>query len=54
LPKFRSALISNRTMTEAEAGRIEGAARAEMEDAVNFALASPLPAPEDAVNYVYA
>ncbi|HUI75648.1 MAG TPA: thiamine pyrophosphate-dependent dehydrogenase E1 component subunit alpha [Candidatus Acidoferrum sp.] len=54
LPKFRSALIANRTMTEADAGRIEDAARAEMDDAVKFALASPLPAPEDAVNYVYA
>ncbi len=54
LPKFRSALIANRTMTEADAGRIEEAARAEMEDAVKFALASPLPAPEEAVNYVYA
>ena len=54
LPKFRSALIANRTMTEADAGRIEDAARAEMDDTVKFALASPLPAPEDAVNYVYA
>lgn len=54
LPKFRSALIANRTLTEAEAGKIEDAARAEMDDAVKFALASPLPAPEDAVNYVYA
>ncbi len=54
LPKFRSALIANRTMTEADAGRIEDAARAEMDDAVKFALASPLPAPEEAVNYVYA
>ncbi len=54
LPKFRSALIANHTMTEMDAGRIEDAARAEMEDAVKFALASPLPAPEDAVKYVYA
>jgi len=54
LPKFRSALISNHTLTETDAGRIEDAARAEMDDAVKFALASPLPAPEDAVNYVYA
>ena len=52
MPKFRSALISNHTLTETDAGRIEDAARAEMEDAVKFALASPLPAPEDAVNYV--
>jgi len=25
-----------------------------MEEVVKFALASPLPAPEDALNYVYA
>jgi len=54
LPKFRSALIANHTLTEMDAGLIEDAARAEMEDAVKFALASPLPAPEDAVKYVYA
>ena len=54
LPKFRSALIANRTITEADAGRIEDAARVEMDDTVKFALASPLPAPEEAVKYVYA
>jgi TPP-dependent pyruvate/acetoin dehydrogenase alpha subunit len=54
LPKFRAFLISNGTLTEAEANKIEADARAEMEDAVKFALASPLPSPEDAVNYVYA
>jgi TPP-dependent pyruvate/acetoin dehydrogenase alpha subunit len=54
LPKFHSSLIANHTLTETDAGRIEDAARAEMEDAVKFALASPLPAPGDAVNYVYA
>src|SRR5271155_1486353 len=54
LPKFRAVLISNGSLTETDAGRIEDAARAEMEDAVKFALASPLPAPEDAVNYVFA
>src|SRR5271170_5922468 len=54
IPKFRGQLIGNGTFTDADAGRIEDAARAEMEDAVKFALASPLPAPEDAVNYVFA
>jgi excinuclease UvrABC ATPase subunit len=33
---------------------IEQKAAAEMDDAVKFALASPLPAPEEAVNHVYA
>ena len=41
-------------LTEAAAKRIDDAARAEVDDAVQFALASPLPAPEEAVNYVYA
>jgi TPP-dependent pyruvate/acetoin dehydrogenase alpha subunit len=54
IPKFRSQLVGNGTLTEAEAKQIEEAARAEMDDVVKFALASPLPRPEDAVNYVYA
>jgi pyruvate dehydrogenase E1 component alpha subunit len=54
IPKFRSLLIGNATFTDAQASQIEESARAEMEDAVQFALASPFPAPEDAVNYVYA
>jgi len=52
--KFRSKLLKTRVLTEAAAKRIEDAARAEVKDAVEFALASPLPAPEEAVNYVYA
>ena len=52
--KFRSKLIKTRVLTEAAAKRIEDAVRAEIKDAVEFALASPLPAPEEAVNYVYA
>jgi pyruvate dehydrogenase E1 component alpha subunit len=52
--KFRARLIKDRVMTEANAKRIEDAARAEVKDAVQFALASPLPAPEEAMNYVYA
>jgi TPP-dependent pyruvate/acetoin dehydrogenase alpha subunit len=41
-------------LTEASARRIESGARAEVEDAVQFALASPAPAPEEALKYVYA
>ena len=52
--KFRSKLIKTRVLAESAAKRIEDAARAEVKDAVEFALASPLPAPEEAVNYVYA
>jgi len=54
IPRFRAALIAKGTMTEAEASQIEQAARNEMDEAVKFALASPLPAPEEATNYVYA
>jgi TPP-dependent pyruvate/acetoin dehydrogenase alpha subunit len=54
VPKFRSRLVKNGTLTEADAKRIEEAARAEVEDAVQFGLASPLPAPEEVLNYVYA
>jgi len=54
IPKFRAKLVNDGVFTDAEARRIEDAARAELDDAVQFALASPLPAPEDATNYVYA
>jgi len=54
IPKFRGVLIKQGALTEASATQIENAARAEIEDAVQFALASPLPTPEDAVKYVYA
>ena len=52
--KFRAKLIERQVLSEAEASRIEGTVRAEMEDAVRFALASPPPNPEDAVKFVYA
>jgi TPP-dependent pyruvate/acetoin dehydrogenase alpha subunit len=52
--KFRAYLIGNGTLTEADAKKIEDSVRAEMDEVVKFALASPLPAPEDAVKYVYA
>jgi TPP-dependent pyruvate/acetoin dehydrogenase alpha subunit len=54
LPKFRAYLIAGGKLTEAEARRIEEEARAEIEDAVKFALASPLPSGEEAVKFVYA
>jgi TPP-dependent pyruvate/acetoin dehydrogenase alpha subunit len=52
--KFRTRLIDDSTLTEAGAKQIEDAGRAEMEDAVQFALVSPFPTPADAVKYVYA
>lgn len=52
--KFRAQLIAKGTLTDTDAKKIEDSVRAEMEEVVRFALASPLPAPEDAVRYVYA
>lgn len=52
--RFGSRLWRLRVLNEAAAKRIQAAARAEVQDAVQFALASPLPAPEEAVHYVYA
>jgi TPP-dependent pyruvate/acetoin dehydrogenase alpha subunit len=52
--RFRARLLKDRVLTEGVAKRIESAARAEVEDAVDFALASPAPAPEEALKYVYA
>ena len=54
IPKFRKHLVSTGSLTDAEADKIEAGVRAEMDDVVKFALASPLPAPEDALNYVWA
>ncbi len=54
IPKFRSKLIQAGTLAETDASKIEEGVRAEMEEAVRFALASPLPAPSDALKFVYA
>jgi TPP-dependent pyruvate/acetoin dehydrogenase alpha subunit len=52
--RFRARLLKDKVLTESSAKRIESAARAEVEDAVQFALASPAPAPEEALKYVFA
>lgn len=54
IARFRSQLINSGVLSDADAGQIEERARAEMEGAVQFALASPFPAPEEALNYVSA
>jgi len=54
VPKFERKLAAAGVLGAAEAERIRGEVRAEMQEAVRFALASPPPAPEDALNYVYA
>jgi len=54
IPRFRARLLSQNILKEGELQRIDDNARMEMDDAVQFALASPHPAPEEATNYVYA
>jgi pyruvate dehydrogenase E1 component alpha subunit len=54
IQRFRSGLVKNGVLSEEKASRIEQAAASEMDDALQFALASPLPSPEEATNYVYA
>jgi len=54
IQKFRTHLIASGTLTEADVKKIEDGVRAEMDDVVKFALASPLPAPEEATKYVWA
>jgi TPP-dependent pyruvate/acetoin dehydrogenase alpha subunit len=54
VPRFRARLVTDGTLTAEEADAIAEAVREEMEAAVRFGLESPFPAPEKAVNFVYA
>ena len=54
IPRFRAHLLGESMLTEAELQKIDNSASAEMDAAVEFALASPLPAPEEATKYVFA
>ena len=54
VPRFRARLVTERVVSSEQADAIAEAARAEMEAAVEFGLASPFPAAEEAVKYVYA
>jgi pyruvate dehydrogenase E1 component alpha subunit len=54
IPKFRDKLVGSRALTDTRASEIENQVRQEMEEAVRFGLASPLPQPEDALKYVFA
>jgi pyruvate dehydrogenase E1 component alpha subunit len=51
---FRARLIREDVLAEDDVKGIEQVARAEVDDAVRFALCSPLPDPQEATNYVYA
>ncbi len=54
VPRFRARLVTDGTLSAEEADEIAESARTEMQEAVDFGLSSPFPAPEEAVNYVYA
>jgi len=54
VPRFRARLVTEGTLSAEEADAIAESACEEMQAAVDFGLESPLPAPEAAVEYVYA
>lgn len=54
VPRFRATVVTDGTLAAEEADAIVEAARKEMDEAVAFGLESPFPAPERAVDYVYA
>jgi pyruvate dehydrogenase E1 component alpha subunit len=54
VPRFRGALIQSGELTAEQADEIVEAARAEMQEAVEFGLESPWPDPEAALDHVYA
>jgi len=54
VPRFRSTLVTDGTLTPEEADAIAQSARDEMAAAVAFGVESPFPAAEEATKYVYA
>src|SRR5262249_16945371 len=54
IPRFRASLVGKGILKKEDVSRIEEGAGAEMEGAVQFALASPLPSGTEAVKHVYA
>lgn len=53
IKRFRSKLLELNVLSQAEVDEIEQAVIAEVEEAVKFALESPYPAPEEALEDVY-
>jgi TPP-dependent pyruvate/acetoin dehydrogenase alpha subunit len=53
-PRFRRHLVESGTITTEQADQISADAKDEMQAAVDFALNSPLPEPERALDHVYA
>jgi pyruvate dehydrogenase E1 component alpha subunit len=54
VPRFRARLVTDGTLSAADADALTAAARDEMAAAVTFGVESPFPAAEDATRYVYA
>ncbi len=54
IPRFRKLLIETEVLSRADADAIEGEMKEELDRAVKFALESPYPAPEEALEDVYA
>ncbi|MGD0160345.1 MAG: pyruvate dehydrogenase (acetyl-transferring) E1 component subunit alpha [Candidatus Bathyarchaeia archaeon] len=54
LRRFKEALLQNSLFSEAELRGVEEKVAADIEEAVKFALQSPYPAPEEALEDVYA
>jgi pyruvate dehydrogenase E1 component alpha subunit len=54
IKRFRSKLLESNVLSQAEADEIEQAVIAEVEEAVKFALESPYPTPEEALEDIYA
>jgi pyruvate dehydrogenase E1 component alpha subunit len=54
VPRFRARLVTDGVLSAEDADAIAEAAQKEMQDAVEFGLESPHPAPEKATDYVYA
>jgi TPP-dependent pyruvate/acetoin dehydrogenase alpha subunit len=54
VPRFRARLVTDGVLSAEDADGIADAAQKEMQEAVDFGLESPFPAPEKAVDYVYA
>jgi pyruvate dehydrogenase E1 component alpha subunit len=54
IAQFRARVVREMVLAEEDVKGIEQVARAEVDDAVQFALASPYPDPAQAANYVYA
>lgn len=54
IPAMRGRMLAEETASEAELAALEAAAHAAVDDAIKFARDSALPAPEDALQKVYA